>query len=476
MKRKRSEPCSTAALEDLGLRVLRSGKEFNPHALAPDVIVQNIDAFAMFSSAHTAQEEALSSLETEGDPADTDEPTPRTPASYLPPSLGEVSFVPLSNLLVAARESSKRQKPDPSRYDGLSAREKKKLKSKESWREKRAQEREEALAASGSVVKAHVQRRLDSATVLIINGLTLPFRQNAWTGQRAAAPSIRILATPDVFKISGLTLVKRDCESQTQVIRTSEGYRPDWADLMEHFDELMEWMYRSLILPDALKHHRRGDCSTIGVGYGFGGGRVRPGVYAHSKRNSVVIKAVLEKLNHSTNCSLQGLLSLFPKLHALYTNLDKNIVDVDNPNIKRSFQNCCYPACHFNLHKAGAVIHCDFWNWLFSMCSIFNGGKFNHKGGGHFIAWSLGLAVEFPPGSSLYIPSAAIPHSNSSVAAHERRHSMAFFLPAGLVRYYHNGFRSDKEFRELANPKQLGAWVDYRKNMWKTGLELLQYG
>jgi hypothetical protein len=69
---------------------------------------------------------------------------------------------------------------------------------------------------------------------------------------------------------------------------------PDWVDLMERFDELMEWMYSSLVLLDTLKHHRRGDCSTIGVGYGFGGERVRPGAYTHSKHNSAIIKAVLE--------------------------------------------------------------------------------------------------------------------------------------------------------------------------------------
>lgn len=52
---------------------------------------------------------------------------------------------------------------------------------------------------------------------------------------------------------------------------------------------------------------------------------------------------------------------------------------------------------------------------------------------------------------------------------------MAFFLPAGLVRYYHNGFHSDKDFRALATPRQLKAWLDYRNDMWKEGTELLRY-
>jgi hypothetical protein len=170
-----------------------------------------------------------------------------------------------------------------------------------------------------------------------------------------------------------------------------------------------------------------------------------------------------------------GLLAIFPKLHALYVNLDRQIVDVDNPMLQRSFKHCCYPACHFNLHRGATLYHADWANWICSMCAVFSGGKYDPVRSAHFLAWSLGLAIEFPPGCALYIPSAAIPHSNTALADGEIRHSMAFFLPAGNVRWYHNGFRSDKSFREQADPEQLQAWVDYRKDIWKIGLELLRY-
>ncbi|KAF9065364.1 hypothetical protein BDP27DRAFT_1229077, partial [Rhodocollybia butyracea] len=134
-----------------------------------------------------------------------------------------------------------------------------------------------------------------------------------------------------------------------------------------------------------------------------------------------------------------------PKLHAIYTSLDGKIVKASNPEIKCSFPHSCYPASsHFNMHKSGTLYHSNFWNWLFSMCAIFSGGKFDHKSGGHFIAWDLSIVAEFPPGSAIYVSSAAVPHTNSSIVPHERHHSMVFFLPAGLVHYYHNGFLSDK--------------------------------
>ncbi|KAF9024151.1 hypothetical protein BDP27DRAFT_1248807, partial [Rhodocollybia butyracea] len=122
----------------------------------------------------------------------------------------------------------------------------------------------------------------------------------------------------------------------------------------------------------------------------------------------------------------------FPKLHAVYTSLGQKIVETDNPAIKHSFPRCCYPACHLNMHNSGTIYHSNFWNWLFSMCAVFCSGKFDHKRGAHFIAWGLGVVAEFRPGSTVYIPSAAVPHANSSIALGECRHSMAFFLLAGL--------------------------------------------
>ncbi|KAE9404871.1 hypothetical protein BT96DRAFT_812948 [Gymnopus androsaceus JB14] len=274
--------------------------------------------------------------------------------------------------------------------------------------------------------------------------------------------------------------------SVTQIVRTAAGHRvmglyasprdPNWAELMEAFDNLMEWLFRCLKLPPGLLDHRRGRYATIGVGYGFGGGRRRPGSYVNSAHNARLLQQALGSpvIHRIARYVDQGLLALFPALHSLCTNLDRSVVDVDNPEIQRSFQNCCYPACHFNLHSSSTAYHSDYWNYIGGMCAIVSGGKFDCKRSAHFIAWSLGLAFEFPPGTAIFVPSAAVPHSNTPLAKHERRHSLAFFLPAGLVRWYHNGFRSDKEFRDLAAPSELQAWLDYRKNLGEVALDLLQ--
>ncbi|KAE9387645.1 hypothetical protein BT96DRAFT_837375, partial [Gymnopus androsaceus JB14] len=169
----------------------------------------------------------------------------------------------------------------------------------------------------------------------------------------------------------------------------------------------------------------------------------------------------------------RGLRDLFPRLHALALNLDKQIVDVDNPQIERAFKDCCYPACHLNLHNASTLIHTDYWNLVFLMCSIVCMGHFDHTRSGLLITWPLGLAFEFPAGTAMYIPSACVAHSNTPIDPHERRHLMAFFIPAGLARWFHNGFRSDKEFTEHASPGLLKEWKEYRANLWEFGADLL---
>ena len=127
---------------------------------------------------------------------------------------------------------------------------------------------------------------------------------------------------------------------------------PSWNELMEVFDNLREWLFHSLKLPLALQEHQRGRYATFGVGYGFGGGRIRPGNYVSSTNNAKLLQQALDtpvirriaryvdrKLNSLPQLSVltspsEGLLALFPMLHLLYTNLTKNIVDIDNPKIQ----------------------------------------------------------------------------------------------------------------------------------------------
>ena len=127
-----------------------------------------------------------------------------------------------------------------------------------------------------------------------------------------------------------------------------------------------------------------------------------------------------------------------------------------------------------NMDKASTKPHNDFLNGFFTGCAVGAFGPYDYTRGGHLILWDLGLVVEFPPGCVIILPSALITHSNIPIGSGERRHSAAFFTAAGLLRWYHNGYMSDKEFMARASAQQLAGWKLYKKNLWKVGLEMMR--
>lgn len=153
----------------------------------------------------------------------------------------------------------------------------------------------------------------------------------------------------------------------------------------------------------------------------------------------------------------------------------QKIIEEDNPGLKRLFAGCCYAACHFNLDRASTLIHADYWNVIFGMCGVYSSGPYDYKRSGHLIMWSLGIVVEFPPGCAILLPSAPVEHSNTPLAEGERRSSIAFFVSAGLARWYHNGYMSDKEYLNRASEQQKKAWMDYRDTLWELGMELWKH-
>lgn len=86
--------------------------------------------------------------------------------------------------------------------------------------------------------------------------------------------------------------------------------------------------------------------------------------------------------------------------------------------------------------------------------------------------WELGLIIEFPPGSTIFLPSAAIAHSNTPVAAHETRTSFAQFTAGGLFRWAAHGFQSDEEFFRGKTPEELALVAIENEARCNMGLAL----
>jgi hypothetical protein len=54
--------------------------------------------------------------------------------------------------------------------------------------------------------------------------------------------------------------------------------------------------------------------------------------------------------------------------------------------------------------------------------------------------------VEFPPGSTVLIPSAILSHSNVDINEGEKRYSFTQYASGGLFRWVENGFKSGSRY------------------------------
>ncbi|KAJ7199047.1 hypothetical protein GGX14DRAFT_373437 [Mycena pura] len=147
-----------------------------------------------------------------------------------------------------------------------------------------------------------------------------------------------------------------------------------------------------------------------------------------------------------------------------------------NPTLKRPFINSIWSACTFNLGpQTCALGHRDFANLAFGWCAITALGNFDYTKGGHLILWDCRLIIEFPPGCTILIPSAAIFHSNIPIAEGERRYSFTQYTAGGIFRWVQHGFQTNKNYqRSLSKAGKRAAFKADAKR-WEDGVNLYTY-
>ncbi|KAJ7695268.1 hypothetical protein B0H14DRAFT_2650629 [Mycena olivaceomarginata] len=81
--------------------------------------------------------------------------------------------------------------------------------------------------------------------------------------------------------------------------------------------------------------------------------------------------------------------------------------------------------------------------------------------GGHLILWDAKLILEFPPGTTILIPSAAIYHSNIPVAPGEHRFSFTQYTAGGIFAGEDSYWSSLSAAQRMAEvQKMAGRWED----------------
>ena len=152
-----------------------------------------------------------------------------------------------------------------------------------------------------------------------------------------------------------------------------------------------------------------------------------------------------------TPCATGVLATWAPDLHA--DTLDA--LHTHDQSFKRIFPTSVFASTTYNFGPRTVCFkHADFANLPFGMCVVTAFGDFDPKKGGHLILWECGLVIEFPPGSTILLPSATISHSNVTVGRNERRYSFTQYTAGGLFHWVENGFQKSAEFRASLSPEE----------------------
>ena len=105
------------------------------------------------------------------------------------------------------------------------------------------------------------------------------------------------------------------------------------------------------------------------------------------------------------------------------------------------------------------------------MCSITAGGSFDPTEGGHIYLVELKLVIEFPPGSTILIPSAVIRHGNVPIQQGETRTSFTQYAAGGLFRWVDYGFKTWNQLSE-SDPARANLELQQRAHKWADFLNL----
>ncbi|KIY61703.1 hypothetical protein CYLTODRAFT_477178, partial [Cylindrobasidium torrendii FP15055 ss-10] len=131
-------------------------------------------------------------------------------------------------------------------------------------------------------------------------------------------------------------------------------------------------------------------------------------------------------------------------------------------HLKWNFTNSVYAATTVNFGpRTQTLDHVDSANFAPGWCRVRAYGPYNPKKGGHLVFWDLGIAIEFPPGASIFFPSALLVHSNLAIGEDEERYSVTSYSAGGLFRWKYNGGIPNEELEERL--RETGNWADERK-------------
>lgn len=237
--------------------------------------------------------------------------------------------------------------------------------------------------------------------------------------------------------------------------------------------------------------HRRGNFPALAIGISHGGGQLKPKNCVNGASNGRVLESLVAHpafrriagfasgtLPHSAtraasaNRHAGAFATWAPRLYAYYTAHLQALLDHDH-STSENFPNSPWASSTFNFGPNTTCLkHRDTANLPFGWCSVTSLGTFDPERGGHLVLWDLGVVTEFPPGSTVLIPSAAVAHSNVPIQRGERRYSFTQYSAGGIFRWVDHGFQKEERFRASLSAEELACQLKIQGDQLAMGLGL----
>ncbi|KAJ7024972.1 hypothetical protein C8F04DRAFT_968364 [Mycena alexandri] len=242
------------------------------------------------------------------------------------------------------------------------------------------------------------------------------------------------------------------------------------AAIARAFDLLVRAAAARTAARSAPASHRRGLYAAVTIGLSYGQGQRQPSML-RSDHPLLGQQLAADPAFQDIAAFGSAMLAFWaPRLYQYYRSCNSRL----DPRLTRPrpFARSVFASATFNLGPhAWTFKHRDILNLPFGWCPVTAFGDFDPTKGGHLVLWDLKLVIEFPPGSTILIPSATLAHSNIPVAKTEYRASFTQYSAGGLFRYVDNDFMTEEELAK-SNPETYRENLASKEARWEMGVGL----
>ncbi|KAJ7073290.1 hypothetical protein B0H15DRAFT_957355 [Mycena belliarum] len=246
-----------------------------------------------------------------------------------------------------------------------------------------------------------------------------------------------------------------------------------WASAVERVYRVVSAEGTAASFPAKMHHHRRGLFAAVNVGLSYGKGQRIPSRLLNPRYDLMLDRLLKNPDIDRMATFASAAFSLWaPRLYRYYWDHKEALLQ-HLPQLRLNFPRSVFSCATFNFGpNVWTFRHRDGQNVPFGWCGIQAAGPFDPTKGGHLVLWNLRLAVEFPPGALILVPSATIAHSNVPVQEGDYRISFTQYTAGGLMRYVDNGFRTEGELA-AEDPEEFKRMAALKESRWEIGLGLL---